>query len=910
MVERVSPLLSFELLGADSRSRKAKAQKRVQLLAQLFSPRIPVCVYIKQESALDLLLGEIPGLLLLGRIGIQGYPIPPPPRPSPPQPRPRPPPAPAAKDRRRRPTPDALARSSVPPPNRRPPARPPHFFLPATAAEWSLARRLSSEQGGQESGIRLGGEIMAGKEEPKSRKEKRKEARSEKHKLRFLSWVQRQGGKNKKPATPSVEPSSVEEKKPKKEPKKRRRGEPEDSHKPKSKFQEYLEMEMGGVAGREEDLETERKLAKKLRVKKGKLGGPDDGMDDLFGDLGFGGDYGSDGEMREYGEDMLDDAKPEKKKRRNKNKKAKGDSAEEGDGEVVEDSKVDKKKQKRKNKKNVRNDAREELGAGGAEMAEERDVSAHESEGEKLNVVETPSVSKAKYVPPSLRAIPSSEAEEISVLRRRVRGLLNRLSESNVESITQEIAALFHSVPRGVGCELIGDEVLASCSRGPRGNEQYAAVFAASVAGITCLVGMDFSAKILSSLAMSFEDEYSKDDGLSLRNLTLLFSYLCLFDVIASDLVYDLLTVLSKRLTELDVSTVLTILQCCGMKLRGDDPGTLKDFVLSIQNSVSQFKSCSAAREDGKADIHSKRMEFMLETICDIKNNKKRPKEDPSHHTRIKKWLQKLKSEDILLRGLKWSKLLDPEKKGQWWLPGDVSSTASNIEDVAVVISKEVVEAQKLVQLAADQRMNTDIQRAIFCIIMSAEDYVDAFDKILRLDLFGKQDREIMRVMFDCCLQEKTFNKYYAVLSSKLCSHDKNHKFSLQYCIWDRFKELDTMELNRSMNLAKLVAEMLANFSLSLVTLKVVNLANPVEMTPKKIMHFRMLFETLIQKEDSLVWNMFTRIAGAPELEILRDGIVMFVKQYVMAKKDTEKDLAGKFKVAKKALDNSAGVLM
>jgi nucleolar MIF4G domain-containing protein 1 len=89
---------------------------------------------------------------------------------------------------------------------------------------------------------------------------------------------------------------------------------------------------------------------------------------------------------------------------------------------------------------------------------------------------------------------------------------------------------------------------------------------------------------------------------------------------------------------------------------------------------------------------------------------------------------------------------LDPEKKGQWWLSGDVSSTQGNIEDVAAVISKEVVEAQKLVQLAAAQRMNTDIRRAIFCIIMSAEDYVDAFDKILRLDLSGKQ----VRILFSC----------------------------------------------------------------------------------------------------------------------------------------------------------------
>lgn len=42
------------------------------------------------------------------------------------------------------------------------------------------------------------------------------------------------------------------------------------------------------------------------------------------------------------------------------------------------------------------------------------------------------------------------------------------------------------------------------------------------------------------------------------------------------------------------------------------------------------------------------------------------------------------------------------------------------------------------------------------------------------------QDREIMRVLVECCLQEKVFNKYYTVLASKLCEHDKNHKFTLQ----------------------------------------------------------------------------------------------------------------------------------
>lgn len=39
---------------------------------------------------------------------------------------------------------------------------------------------------------------------------------------------------------------------------------------------------------------------------------------------------------------------------------------------------------------------------------------------------------------------------------------------------------------------------------------------------------------------------------------------------------------------------------------------------------------------------HSMQMEFMLETILDIKNNKKKAKEDTVQHTRIKKWLQKV----------------------------------------------------------------------------------------------------------------------------------------------------------------------------------------------------------------------------------------------------------------------------
>ncbi|WVZ07115.1 hypothetical protein V8G54_020461 [Vigna mungo] len=339
------------------------------------------------------------------------------------------------------------------------------------------------------------------------------------------------------------------------------------------------------------------------------------------------------------------------------------------------------------------------------------------------------------------------------------------------------------------------------------------------------------------------------------------------------------------------------------MKIRVDDPAAMKDFILSVQNTSNKLKASSG---DDSQKKNSKRMDFMLEIICDIKNNKRKPNEDSAHHTRIKKWLQKLRVDDILIRGLKWSKLLDPDKKGQWWLSGDATSSTVNIEEVANRIDKDVLETQRMLQLAAAQKMNTDARRAIFCIIMSGEDYIDAFEKLLRLELPGKQDRDVMRVLVECCLQEKVFNKYYTVLASKLCEHDKNHKFTLQFCLWDQLKELESMPLMRSMHLAKFVAEMVATFTLSLTLLKTVDLNDVTLLTPKRVMHFRILFEAILEYPENLVWNIFTRAAVIPELESLRQGLEFFIKEYVVK---TNRDLTQKFKLAKKALNNVEGVL-
>lgn len=115
------------------------------------------------------------------------------------------------------------------------------------------------------------------------------------------------------------------------------------------------------------------------------------------------------------------------------------------------------------------------------------------------------------------------------------------------------------------------------------------------------------------------------------------------------------------------------------------------------------------------------------------------------------------------------------------------------------------------------------------------------------------------------------------------------------------------MPLLRSMHLSKFVAEMLASFSLSLAVLKVVDLDDTTQLSPKRIMHFRMLFEAIFDYTEKLVWNIFTRIAAAPEYETLRNGIEFFISKYIVS---GQKSFAQKLMLAKKALKNVEGIIL
>lgn len=124
-----------------------------------------------------------------------------------------------------------------------------------------------------------------------------------------------------------------------------------------------------------------------------------------------------------------------------------------------------------------------------------------------------------------------------------------------------------------------------------------------------------------------------------------------------------------------------------------------------------------------------------------LKNNdmRKIPGYDPEPVEKLRK-LQR-----ALIRGagsgtesqlrVSWDSVLNAEQTGRWWIVGSAWSGAPMIDSSQQKAPQKPLTgtvSAKMLELARKQRMNTDVRRNIFCTIMTSEDFLDAFEKLLK----------------------------------------------------------------------------------------------------------------------------------------------------------------------------------
>lgn len=450
--------------------------------------------------------------------------------------------------------------------------------------------------------------------------------------------------------------------------------------------------------------------------------------------------------------------------------------------------------------------------------------------------------SGSKYVPPALRRKMALESNEVSpetiALQKTIKGSLNKLTEGNISTIINSINELYLSSPRQLMNENLTDIVINSVVQQGRLLDTFVYLHSAVVAAIYRLQGVEFGAHFIQKVTESLED-YLSDDSKTKQasNLISLLSSVYAFQLTSSKLIYDIIKLLINKFNESSAEILLTLIKNSGNQIRSDDPAALKEIIILMNKVASELPEINP------------RTQFLIDTIASLRNNKMRATNDTAVELtiRLRKLLSSLNTNTDPIQ-VSLDDIRNVETRGKWWLVGSAWK-GNNPQDITNeyhdtdAMNDILDEADpNWMELAKQQRMNTDIRRAIFISIMSAEDYVDCLTRLNKLALKKSQEREIPRILLHCASVEQSWNPYYGLLAHKLCESHSYRK-TFQFMLWDALREFEAnddnsdkedflgfdndndeeSELKRIYNLGRFFGFLLAEGSLALHVLRNVN---------------------------------------------------------------------------------------
>ncbi|KAL5354128.1 suppressor of glycerol defect [Pseudogymnoascus australis] len=533
-------------------------------------------------------------------------------------------------------------------------------------------------------------------------------------------------------------------------------------------------------------------------------------------------------------------------------------------------------------------------------------------------------VTSAKYIPPSLRKQSASDSEDLARLRRQVQGQVNRLTEANLISILGEIETIYRNNARQHVTSTLVDTLLVSVCEPAALSNTHIILLSGFISAVYKVIGADFGTQVIQQIVERFDKFYSSISGVGegsnvatsentkeTSNLITLVSELYNFQVIGSALVFDYIRMFLGTFSELNTELLLKMIRTSGPQLRQNDPSSLKDIVIMLRPAVE--------KAGGEANM-SVRTKFMIETINDLKNNKVKTGAAASaviseHTIRMKKTLgtlnsRSLKSSEPLRIGL--DDIRQSDSKGKWWLvgaswagnepanrdgaPSQPTSHAKEV-DVADDIAMDT-RMTDLAQLAREQRMNTDVRRAIFIAIMSASDFQDAYMRLNKLKLKKSQELEIPKVLIHCSGAETSYNPFYTLIAKKLCG-DRKLKMAFQFSLWDLFKKMgegdneddvpdeddeDALSTRHIVNLAKMFGALIVDGGLTIAVLKNLNLTylQPKTQTFVEVLFISMFLQPQKQPakgdDKTAIATLIGRVQDTPSM---MTGLQYFIQKVV-----------------------------
>lgn len=453
---------------------------------------------------------------------------------------------------------------------------------------------------------------------------------------------------------------------------------------------------------------------------------------------------------------------------------------------------------------------------------------------------------------------PASVSENKDLIRQ-IRGQLNRLTVQSLPSISTLIEGLYarnssFQINETI-CKVISDLIVIEYNLSPL---SLVSEMSLLLATLHENVGDEVGGHAINHFFNLFESlikTKASDECKKLDNVVALICYMYAVGLVEVSLFLELTGRLINLFDAKCIELLMFTLTAVGFIIRKESPGLMKQLILDIQNKANSVS----------AETFGKRIEFMLETLTEIKNNnilkvtsKSNGIVDPILRDDLRNVLKsclKRSTKVTPLRGT-YSQVL---ASNRWWVKvGSLIENANNAQETDEdkekfdLADQFTLESEREEKVCKSLRLNsTPLRRSLFKAIITSSDYVEASDRLVAM-CRKTQAAEAANVLIQIAIHEKTLNMFYVLTLRRLSNFDRRYKFAIFCALKDRLKDPSALSPMKRSNLCHLILQLLKCRVISLAVLKVFDFASITENESKMLVMKEILSLVTQEPEDSM----------------------------------------------------------
>ena len=499
------------------------------------------------------------------------------------------------------------------------------------------------------------------------------------------------------------------------------------------------------------------------------------------------------------------------------------------------------------------------------------------SEMEETSLPKNPLKVGEKYIPPykmnkiiaDIRAKNDTKSEEYQkimwdLLAKSINGIINKVNISNIQNIIYEL--FNENLLRGQG-------LLIKCIiRGQLTSSNYTPIYAALICVLNSKLPFIGNLYIRRYIAL-FKKAYKESNKIQCISTTKMIAHLINYRVVDSLLAFEILMLCLENQTDDSLELSCNFLIECGEFLSDEDANMTNDI----------FEKLRSILEEGNVD---KRIQYIIENLFKIRKN------NFKGHESIREELDLVEDKDIITHRIFlddeiktedelnefhyddkydenekiWKQfrecILGPDEEND----EEEEKISSHFESTEKAISefpdvKQIKDKGRIYDLSEQDLVK--YRKSIYLTVVSSIDFEECCHKLLKQNVREGLEGEMVNMIIECCVQERTYLKFYGLLSERLCllkdvyKHNYEKQFDLQYI------KLHRLETNKLRNLANLYAHLLYTEAIDWMVLSVIKLTEE-DTTASSRIFLKIMFQELnnLLGEDKLKEKM---LAGAKD---------------------------------------------